>query len=59
MRGGEQRANSHLMKQKMPQAPNSQLAAMDFAKSPTFFKSIYSSDSFLKLFAGIPYSIHP
>jgi hypothetical protein len=37
-------ANSHPMKQKMPRAPYSQLAAMDFAKSPTIFKSIYLFD---------------
>jgi len=36
-RGGfyrEQLASSHPVKQKMPRAPYSQLAAMDFAKSP-------------------------
>ena len=37
----EQLASSHPMKQKMPRAPYSLLAAMDFAKSPTIFKSIY------------------
>ena len=40
----EQLASSHPMKQKMPRAPHSQLAAMDFAKNPTIFKSIYLFD---------------
>jgi hypothetical protein len=33
----EQLASSHPMKQQMPRAPYSQLATMDFAKSPTIF----------------------